>query len=118
MDSSYSTHIRDLSVSGRGVCGVLESIPRRYRGTGVKSQGVKSYRWIFNCTGVRTPRPQVVQGPFASEVTEATAPVGMADWSVGSRAIPDTVRAWRARPGLSLGDDLFSGSQGAYGPDR
>lgn len=32
--------------------------------------GVKSYMWIFNCTGVSTPNPQVVQG---SAVVVATS---------------------------------------------
>lgn len=108
----FFTSIRDLSVRGRGVCAVLESIPRRYRGTGVKSRGVRSYRCI-----VRTPSPQVVQGPLAAEVERHHQWRG--GWSVGSGAIPDTVRARRLpRPRLSRGDDLFSGSQGAYVPDR
>ena len=30
--------------------------------------GVKTYTWIFNCAGVRTPNPHVVQGSTVHQI--------------------------------------------------
>lgn len=73
MHGSAPFSVGDLSILSFGIHqGVLEPIPMDPEGP-LRLWAVKSYTWIFNCTGVSTPNPHVVQG---SAVVVATLEKG------------------------------------------
>lgn len=89
MDSSCSTYIRDLSVRGRGVCAVLESIPAGTEGMELGLRGSEVIGGFSAAQASGPPAPMLFKGHLPLKWNDTTS--GRGGWSVGSGAIPDTV---------------------------